>query len=138
MRNLGVGAVIANASGQILLIQRRHAPQARRWAVPGGRVNPGEAFTAALIREMKEETALLVEPGPLLLVAELAGHRTKERLIVLDFGCRIHPASPPPSAGSDALALCWAGPDTWQSLPLAAGMEELLVDSRVRDWLRWA
>ncbi len=138
MRNLGVGAVLANQLGQILLIRRRNAPQALRWAIPGGRVEPGEALVDAVVREVKEETALLVDPGPVLYIAELAGRQTDERLTVLDFGCRIRPMSPLPSVGSDALTLFWADADNWRKLPLAAGMEELLVDSRVRDWLQWA
>ena len=37
----------------------------RGWELPGGHVNPGEEFDAALAREMKEEAGVLVETAAL-------------------------------------------------------------------------
>ena len=38
----------------------------RSWSLPGGKVEEGETLAAALVREMREETGLDVEPGRLL------------------------------------------------------------------------
>ncbi|MCE9620090.1 MAG: NUDIX domain-containing protein [Planctomycetes bacterium] len=55
---ISVGAVILNSSGdQILLLRRRQSPEADKWTIPGGRVEPGEAPHEALVRELKEELA---------------------------------------------------------------------------------
>jgi 8-oxo-dGTP diphosphatase len=61
-----VGAVIKDDQGRLLLIKRGHEPGAGLWSVPGGRVEPGETDAEALVREMREETGLAVQPGPLL------------------------------------------------------------------------
>ena len=56
---MGVGVIIVNASGEVLFGQRcgSHAPY---WSIPGGHMEPGEGFTEAAIREVAEETGLIV------------------------------------------------------------------------------
>jgi len=60
-----VGA-IAVRDGALLLIRRGHAPSRGRWSLPGGRVERGETAREALVREMAEETGLVVEVGELI------------------------------------------------------------------------
>jgi ADP-ribose pyrophosphatase YjhB (NUDIX family) len=54
----GVAAVIFD--GDRVLLQRRD--DTRRWGLPGGGVEPGESVTRAIVREVREETGLDVEP----------------------------------------------------------------------------
>jgi ADP-ribose pyrophosphatase YjhB (NUDIX family) len=54
-----VTAVVPNEAGEILL-QRR--ADNGLWALPGGVVEVGESVAQALLREVKEETGLDVEP----------------------------------------------------------------------------
>ena len=61
-----VGAVIKDDQGRFLLIKRGHAPGAGLWSVPGGRIGPGETDAEALVREIREETGLAVQAGPLI------------------------------------------------------------------------
>jgi ADP-ribose pyrophosphatase YjhB (NUDIX family) len=61
-----VGAVIKDDQGRLLLIKRGHEPGAGLWSLPGGRIEPGETDAEALVREMREETGLAVQAGPLL------------------------------------------------------------------------
>lgn len=54
-----VGAVIFDDRKRVLLQQARDDGM---WYVPGGAVDPGEEPADAIVREMKEETGLDVEP----------------------------------------------------------------------------
>ena len=52
-----VGAVLRDAGGRVLAA-RRERPAG--WELPGGKVEPGESETAALIRECQEELGVQV------------------------------------------------------------------------------
>ena len=57
-----VGAAILR--GGALLAAQRAAPASLRgrWELPGGKVDPGESDTEALVRECREELGVLVRP----------------------------------------------------------------------------
>ncbi|MGD0608009.1 MAG: NUDIX hydrolase [Streptosporangiaceae bacterium] len=55
--------------GRILLLNQ-DTDTGRSWSLPGGKVEEGETLAAALIREMREETGLDIEPGRLLYVCD--------------------------------------------------------------------
>jgi len=54
-------AVIPFPPDKILLIKRLTVPFKGYWALPGGRVDPGETVEQTIVREVKEETGLDVE-----------------------------------------------------------------------------
>jgi len=59
-----VGCLIRRESGELLLI-RHHR---RGWEIPQGHVEEGEDLIAAVHREVREETGLTIELGPLASV----------------------------------------------------------------------
>jgi len=61
---VGVGAVVVNRQGKLFLSQRGVEARNERgkWEFPGGGVEFGERLEEALIREMKEEYDLDIEP----------------------------------------------------------------------------
>ena len=68
----GVAAVIFD--GARILLQRRD--DNKRWGLPGGGVEPGESVRAAIVREVREETGLDVEPLRLIGVySDPANHQ---------------------------------------------------------------
>ncbi len=62
---LTVRGIIKNDSGEILIVKRH--PKSKTdpgmWELPGGKVEEGEFFADALVREIKEETNLDVSVG---------------------------------------------------------------------------
>jgi len=53
----GVGVIVRDAEGRILLEQRRDCGL---WGLPGGRIEPGESIIDAATREVHEETGLTI------------------------------------------------------------------------------
>jgi ADP-ribose pyrophosphatase YjhB (NUDIX family) len=53
-----------------ILVLNQDTDTGRSWSLPGGKVEEGEPIRDALIREMREETGLDVEPGRLLYVCD--------------------------------------------------------------------
>lgn len=47
---------------RVLLIRRQAEPNRGRWSFPGGTVELGETIRDAVVREVREETGLSVEP----------------------------------------------------------------------------
>jgi ADP-ribose pyrophosphatase YjhB (NUDIX family) len=54
-------AIILYSEDRILLIKRDTLPFKGYWALPGGRMDPGEVVEQTCVREVKEETGLDVE-----------------------------------------------------------------------------
>jgi ADP-ribose pyrophosphatase YjhB (NUDIX family) len=53
-----------------ILLLDQDTDTGRSWSLPGGKVEDGETVAGALVREMREETGLDVEPGRLLYVCD--------------------------------------------------------------------
>lgn len=56
-------AIISDEAGRILLQRRRDSGY---WALPGGTMDLGESISQTVVREVKEETGLQVEPTGLV------------------------------------------------------------------------
>jgi ADP-ribose pyrophosphatase YjhB (NUDIX family) len=117
---IGVGAIII-AAGRVVLVKRAHPPIQGQWSIPGGVLEIGEMVREAAIREAREETGLIVEPGELLGVYDRIlrdpEHRVQYHYVLIDFLCRrvageLH-------AASDAAGVGWFGREDLASLNLA-------------------
>ena len=60
---LAADAVVKSADDCILLIRRGKAPQKGVHALPGGKLDEGETFLEACLRELREETGLVAAPN---------------------------------------------------------------------------
>ena len=55
-----VSGICTRKNGDVLLLKRMHPPRQGSWTLPGGFVEPGESGVEALVREVHEETGLIV------------------------------------------------------------------------------
>jgi 8-oxo-dGTP diphosphatase len=110
------GAVVRDADGRLLLIRRGRSPAAGLWSLPGGRIEPGESAAEAAAREVREETGLEVEIGPVLITAVIwdGGYR------VQDFAARVVGGAL--RAGDDAVDVRWVDESDLATLPLTPGL----------------
>ncbi len=119
-----VGAVIKDVRGRLLLIKRGHEPGAGLWSLPGGRVEPGETDAEALVREMREETGLVVEAGRLVgSVRRPAGDG--DVLDIRDYAATVIGGTLSP--GDDAADARWVDAEDFGSLPVTEGLAEILT-----------
>ena len=106
---VGVGAVIWNQKGELVLIRRGREPRRGEWSIPGGRLEWGEAIHEALLREVREETGLTVEIGALIEVVDAVSRdetgNVFRHYVLIDFMAR-HIAGEL-RAGSDAAEARW-------------------------------
>ena len=88
---VGVGAVIVDELGRVVLIRRRYEPMAGRWSLPGGGVELGETLEAGTAREMLEETGFEVEVGPVIEVFDRIilddERRVRYHYVLVDYLC---------------------------------------------------
>jgi ADP-ribose pyrophosphatase YjhB (NUDIX family) len=113
-----VGGLAFDAAGRLLLVQRANEPGQGLWSIPGGRIEPGEDDAAALVREMAEETGLVVQPG------DLVGRVRRRPYDIADYRCRVVGGTL--LAGDDALDARWCDAATLAELPLVPLLLETL------------
>lgn len=82
---LTVDAVITDLDGRIIFIRRKNPPYKGSWAFPGGFVEYGETVEEAVIREVKEETGVIVEIRELLGVYSDPGRDPRGHMITVCF-----------------------------------------------------
>ncbi|MEU5399840.1 NUDIX domain-containing protein [Streptomyces sp. NPDC005963] len=63
---IGVTGVVRDDAGRVLLLRHRMWPEGRQWGLPTGYAVKGEELGATVVREVREETGLDVETGPLV------------------------------------------------------------------------
>lgn len=109
---IGVGAVILDERGRIVLVRRDAAPRQGEWSIPGGKIEWGETVSAALLREIREETGLDVEILQFIDVIDFvsldAAGVVERHYVLLDFWARAIGGEL--TAGDDAAEARWVLP----------------------------
>lgn len=119
------GAIVHDRAGRLLLVQRANPPGRGLWSLPGGRVEIGESDESAAVREVAEETGLLVRslrlagrvtvPGPADTIYEIADYLCElvdEEMLRPD---------------SDAADARWVTALEYARLPVVDGLTEALA-----------
>lgn len=117
---------------RVLLIRRGRPPGEGLWSVPGGRLEPGETLAQAVAREVREETGLVVEVGPLACVVERMGD--DYHFVILDYLARVIGGEL--AAATDAAAARFVDDAELATLPTTEGLLDALTRARAirRPW----
>lgn len=89
--------------GRVLLLRQHHR---RGWTLPGGLVDRGEDAERAVIREVREETGLAIEPG--LPFAVIVDPRARRVDVLFHVPVERQPEA---RAGSEAIEAAWLTPE---------------------------
>ena len=119
---VGAGAVVQDADGRLLVVQRGKAPARGRWSLPGGRVEPGERAADAAAREVAEETGLRVEVTSFVGFSEAIGG--DHHIVILDFLAAVTGGQL--VAGDDADAAAWVTRAELEARPTTRGLLDFL------------
>src|SRR4051812_36294610 len=117
------GGIVLDADGRLLLVRRGRPPAVGAWTVPGGRCEPGEDPVEACVREVAEETGLVVRVtswvGRVERVAPGGG-----TFVIDDYACAL--VGGVLRAGDDAADAGWFAADELATLALVPGLLEAL------------
>jgi 8-oxo-dGTP diphosphatase len=120
---VGVGGVVIEDE-QALLIRRGNEPLMGQWSIPGGTLELGETLAEGTVRELQEETGLLVRVLDLIEVFERINfgrgadetwatleekRRPRFHFVIADYLCQR--ISGEAVAGGDATEVAWARED---------------------------
>jgi 8-oxo-dGTP diphosphatase len=128
---LVVAVALVDVDGRVLLAQRPAGKaMAGLWEFPGGKVQPGEAPEAALIRELKEELGVDVTEGCLAPLT-FASHRYETfHLLMPLYVCRRWQGE---AAAREGQSLAWVRPQKLDHYAMPPADKPLVA--MLRDWL---
>ena len=77
---------------KVLVVRRARSPALKLYTLPGGAVEAGETLSEAVVREVREETSLEIEPVALaghreVITRDVQGH-IERHFVILSFAAR--------------------------------------------------
>jgi ADP-ribose pyrophosphatase YjhB (NUDIX family) len=115
--------------GKILVVRRARPPAIGLYTLPGGVVEVGETLMEAVAREVREETALEIEPVALAGFRETivrdADSRVERHFIILCFASRWRAGDP--VLNEELSEARWLDPAELASLPITPGLAEIVA-----------
>jgi 8-oxo-dGTP diphosphatase len=122
---LVAACALVDADNRVLLAQRPAGkPMAGLWEFPGGKVEPGERPEQTLIRELKEELAIVVEEACLAPLTFASHSYSDFHLLMPLFICRRWQGIVAPLEGQQ---LAWVPPDRLRSYSMPPADEPLVA-----------
>jgi ADP-ribose pyrophosphatase YjhB (NUDIX family) len=130
---LAVSAAIFR-DGKVLIVRRGRAPAKGVYTLPGGGVELGETLEQAVIREVREETALDIEPVDLVgfrqAIARDTTGRIERHFVILPFAARYIGGEI--TLNEELSEADWRDPSALGSLKTTEGLAEVIAAAGAR------
>ena len=130
---LAVSAAIMRA-GQVLLVRRARPPAAGLFSLPGGVVELGETLEEAVVREVREETGLTIEPvgiaGFRETIVRDGDARIERHFVILSFAARWRGGEV--KLNEELSEARWLEPAEIAGLPTTPGLGEIVANALKR------
>ena len=115
--------------GKVLVVRRARNPALNLYTLPGGVVETGETLLQAVTREVREETALTIEPvglaGHREAIVRDAQDRVERHFVILCFAARWLAGEPVLNEELDDAR--WLDPAELSSLRTTEGLAEIVA-----------
>jgi ADP-ribose pyrophosphatase YjhB (NUDIX family) len=108
---------------KVLLVRRGQEPLKGEWSLPGGALELGETLQQGVVREVLEETGLMVAPGGIIeildriildrITQDEASGRVRYHYVLIDFVCHVTGGALGPA--TDAQEVRWVERDQLQN-----------------------
>ncbi|MFX1267157.1 MAG: NUDIX domain-containing protein, partial [Promethearchaeota archaeon] len=124
-------AVIQDDNQNIILIKRKYAPFKGKYALPGGFIKYNEDPEQAIIREVREETNLVVEIIDKIGVYDQKGRDPRGKIVSTAFKCRLVRDLSRMAGGDDAVSAETIPIDKIRTMDLAFDHKKILKDAGI-------
>ncbi len=125
---LAVSAAIIRAH-KVLVVRRARSPALNLYTLPGGAVEAGETLMDAVVREVREETSLEIEPialaGHREVIVRDAQGRIERHFVILCFAARWLGGEPALNHELDDAR--WLDPAELAAYPTTEGLAEIVA-----------
>jgi 8-oxo-dGTP diphosphatase len=125
---IGSALLVQDERGRILLGQRNKDPQRGYWVIPGGKIHAFESIAGAAIRELQEETGLIVVVGNQFKVYEIVNPPNEHRIVIYSWAKAIEGR---PKASDDLSDVRFFSADELSQIPLTPLVREVLQDAGI-------
>jgi 8-oxo-dGTP diphosphatase len=127
---LAVSAAIIR-DGKVLVVRRARKPALDVYTLPGGVVEAGEPLSEAVVREVREETALEIDVGTLaghreVIVRDRVG-RAERHFVILCFAARWIAGEPVLNEELDDAR--WIDPSELTAMRTTEGLAEIVASA---------
>lgn len=121
--------------GKVLIVRRGGSFGRGIYTLPGGVVEAGETLIDAVIREVREETQVAIEPVALAGYREMIMRdpdgRTSRHFVIVCFAARWLSGEPVPDTTEIAEA-AWRFPAELEGLKTTEGLREIIADAMAK------
>jgi ADP-ribose pyrophosphatase YjhB (NUDIX family) len=120
---------------KVLLVRRGQEPLKGEWSLPGGALELGETLQQGVVREVLEETGLMVAPGGIIeildrITPDETSGRVRYHYVLIDFVC--HVTGGALCAGTDAEEVRWVEQNQLQNAYRLAPITGVVIEKAFR------